>query len=358
MPPAIRRGTPHSSHGRRDEGLPSSLPVRGVLPTRTGGHLLARGSLLTCGCVLTPGSLLVQGLRKARSATLRAVLLVLALACIPGAAVAAEGQTASAAAASATPPITAVRVTTSMGAFVIELNAERAPLTVQNFLRYVNEGFYTNTLFHRVVGGFVVQGGGYDASTMKTKATHDYVFNESGNGLQNTRGTVGMARSGPPHSANSQFYVNLVDNSELDPLPTRWGYAVFGEITEGMDVIERMGVVATGSVGPFKSEAPLKPIVIEKVEPLTNAAAPSTAAPSATGAPPDSAGAAASDTSGEGASNGTGQDANNAAGDGASSGSGQGANNSPSDGASSGSGESGSPEASGGSGQGATPPPQ
>jgi cyclophilin family peptidyl-prolyl cis-trans isomerase len=205
---------------------------------------------------------------------------------MPGAQ-AAEGQsTAPAAPAAATPPITAVRVTTTMGSFVIELNAERAPLTVQNFVRYVNDGFYTNTLFHRVVGGFVVQGGGYDASTQKLKPTHDYVFNESGNGLQNKRGTVGMARSGPPHSANSQFYVNLVDNSELDPLPTRWGYTVFGTVTDGMDVVERMGVVATGSTGPFKSEAPLKPIVIQKVEPLTNAPAPAVATPSATPAPP------------------------------------------------------------------------
>ncbi len=122
------------------------------------------------------------------------------------------------------------------------------------------------------------------------------MFNESGNGLQNKRGTVGMARSGPPHSANSQFYVNLADNSELDPLPTRWGYAVFGTVTEGMDVIERMGVVATGSVGPFKSEAPLKPIVIEKVEPLTNAPLPPT--PPATTSPPPA-------PSGEGAAEGS-----------------------------------------------------
>jgi cyclophilin family peptidyl-prolyl cis-trans isomerase len=96
-----------------------------------------------------------------------------------------------------------------------------------------------------------------------------------------------MARSGPPHSANSQFYVNLADNSELDPLPTRWGYAVFGQVTEGMDVVERIGVVATGSVGPFKSEAPLKPIVIEKVEALTNA---STSAPAPAAAPPPPSG--------------------------------------------------------------------
>jgi cyclophilin family peptidyl-prolyl cis-trans isomerase len=159
-----------------------------------------------------------------------------------------------------------VRVTTDMGAFTIELQPDRAPLTVANFLRYVNEGFYTNTLFHRVVGGFVAQGGGYSATDMKVKPTHEAVFNESGNGLQNKRGTVGMARSAAPHSGNTQFYINLADNPELDPLPTRWGYAVFGRVIDGMDVLDKIGVVATGAMGPFKSEAPLKPIVIQKVE--------------------------------------------------------------------------------------------
>jgi cyclophilin family peptidyl-prolyl cis-trans isomerase len=179
-----------------------------------------------------------------------------------------------------TPPAaSAVRVTTSMGVFVIELQSDRAPLTVQNFLRYVNEGFYSNTLFHRVVGNFVVQGGGHDAATMKLKATHEYIVNESGNGLQNKRGTVGMARSGPAHSANSQFYINVADNAELDPLPTRWGYTVFGKVIEGMDVVDKIGVIATGAMGPFKSEAPLKAIVIEKVEAL-GAAPAATAAPS------------------------------------------------------------------------------
>lgn len=161
-----------------------------------------------------------------------------------------------------------VRVTTNMGEFVIELQPDRAPLTVANFLRYVNEGFYTNTLFHRVVGNFVVQGGGHSATDFKLKTTHEAIVNESGNGLQNKRATVGMARSGPPHSANSQFYINVADNPELDPLPTRWGYTVFGRVTQGMDVIDKIGVIATGSMGPFKSEAPLKPVVIEKVEVL------------------------------------------------------------------------------------------
>jgi cyclophilin family peptidyl-prolyl cis-trans isomerase len=160
-----------------------------------------------------------------------------------------------------------VRVTTDMGAFTIQLDAERAPLTVANFLKYVNEGFYNGTLFHRVVGGFVVQGGGYSATdTSRPKTTHDPVVNEAGNGLQNKRATVGMARGNSPHSGNAQFYINVADNPELDPLPTRWGYAVFGRVTDGMDVIDKIAVVATGAVGSFKSEAPLKPIVIQKVE--------------------------------------------------------------------------------------------
>lgn len=166
----------------------------------------------------------------------------------------------------------AVKVTTSMGEFVIELNAERSPLTVANFLRYVNEGFYSGTVFHRVVGNFVIQGGGHAAADYKLKPVHDPVFNESGNGLQNKRGTVGLARAAGPHSGNSQFYVNIGDNQDLDPLPARWGYAVFGRVISGMDVVDRIGVVPTGSVGPLKSEAPLKPVIIQKIE-LTQAAA-------------------------------------------------------------------------------------
>jgi len=268
-------------------------PIHGHDPIhgrRAGGaSRVARGLRETLGVALTRSA-----------ALLAAIALCAALGATQGA-WAAEGQSSTASAATsptsaatpaaaaptvpAGPPITAVRVTTSMGVFVVELNAERAPLTVQNFVRYVNEGFYTNTLFHRVVGNFVVQGGGYDATSLKLKPTHDYVFNESGNGLQNKRGSVGMARSGPPHSANTQFYVNLADNSELDPLATRWGYAVFGQVIEGMDVVEKMGVIATGSLGPFKSEAPLRPIVIQKVEPLTNAST-STVAPAAAPTPP------------------------------------------------------------------------
>ena len=173
---------------------------------------------------------------------------------------------ASAACAAAEPATTEVRVTTSMGAFVIEVRNDRAPLTAANFLRYVREGFYTNTLLHRVIANFVIQGGGHDASTLQLKPTHDPVFNESGNGLQNKRGTVGLARGEAPHSGNAQFYVNLVDNPDLDPVPTRWGYTVFGRVVQGMDVIEHIGETPTGAVGPFKGDAPLKPVVIEKME--------------------------------------------------------------------------------------------
>jgi len=216
-----------------------------------------------------------------------ASLAVSALYMLPGAASAQSGNALSPTAPTvAVPTAKAVRVSTNMGTFVVELIPERAPLTVQNFLRYVNEGFYTNTLFHRVVGNFVAQGGGHDAATLKLKATHEYIVNESGNGLQNKRGTVGMARSGGAHTANSQFYVNLADNNELDPLPTRWGYTVFGRVIEGMDVLDKIGVVATGNMGgELKAEAPLKPIVIEKIEPLTSAPV-TVPAPAGTAPPP------------------------------------------------------------------------
>ena len=169
-----------------------------------------------------------------------------------------------------------VRVTTNLGEFVIEVQPERAPLTVANFLRYVREGQYNQTLIHRVITNFVIQGGGHAAADYKLKPTHEPVFNESGNGLQNKRGAVGVARAEGPHSGNCQFFIDLADNPDLDPLPTRWGYAVFGRVIEGMDVLDRISVVATGAVGPFKSDAPLKPVVIEKAEILDASAQVST----------------------------------------------------------------------------------
>ncbi|MBV8783802.1 MAG: peptidylprolyl isomerase [Gammaproteobacteria bacterium] len=183
---------------------------------------------------------------------------------------------------------TQVRVTTNMGEFVIELRADRAPLTTANFLRYVREGFYSNTLIQRVVANFVVQGGGFDATTQKVKPTHENVVNESGNGLQNKRGAVGMARGESPHTSNSQFFVNLVDNPDLDPVPTRWGYAVFGKVVQGMDVVDRIGAIPTGAVGAFKSDSPLKPVIIEKVEVVGAAAAAAPVETPVNPAPPSS----------------------------------------------------------------------
>src|ERR1700704_6641730 len=169
-----------------------------------------------------------------------------------------------------------VKVTTNVGEFVIEVRQDRSPLTAANFLRYVREGFYSGTVFHRVVANFVIQGGGHDATSYALKAPHENVFNESGNGLQNKRGAVGLARGDAPHSGNAQFYVNLVDNPDLDPVATRWGYTVFGRIVQGMDVIDHIGETPTGAVGPFKSDAPLKPLIIEKME-MVAAGAPSSA---------------------------------------------------------------------------------
>jgi cyclophilin family peptidyl-prolyl cis-trans isomerase len=160
---------------------------------------------------------------------------------------------------------TLVQVVTSMGNFTIELNAERAPLTVAHFLKYVDQGHYTGTIFHRVVANFVIQGGGFDADN-KIRPAPTKVVNESGNGLTNQRGTVGMARSQEPHGSDAQFYVNLYDNEALDPNKTRWGYAVFGKVTQGMDVVDRIGNVATGARGPFKEDSPLKPVLIERIE--------------------------------------------------------------------------------------------
>jgi cyclophilin family peptidyl-prolyl cis-trans isomerase len=161
-------------------------------------------------------------------------------------------------------PAQRVQVVTNMGNFVIELNAERAPLTVANFLKNVDAGFYSKTIFHRVVPNFVIQGGGFDTDMNAKRA--DKVVNESGNGLSNTRTSVGMARNNEPHGSDSQFFVNLFDNAALDPNQTRWGYAVFGKVVQGMEVIDQIGNVPTGSRGPFKEDSPLKPVIIERIE--------------------------------------------------------------------------------------------
>ncbi len=185
--------------------------------------------------------------------------------------------------APATPAPVRVRIETSQGNFVIQLDAERAPLSTANFLSYAKTGFYNGTIFHRVVSNFVIQGGGYDEK-YQVKPTSPAVPNESGNGLSNKRGSVGLARGEAPHSGNAQFYVNLTDNENLDPTPLRWGYAVFGRVVEGMEVIDRLGHVETGKGGPFPENVPVQAIVIQKVV-LLNAAGTAAATPDPTPTP-------------------------------------------------------------------------
>jgi cyclophilin family peptidyl-prolyl cis-trans isomerase len=174
----------------------------------------------------------------------------------------AAGATASAADQQ---PAPRVRIQTSQGTFVVQLDAVRAPLTVRNFLDYVSKGHYAGTIFHRVIDGFVIQGGGYTPDLVE-KEVGAPVPNESGNGLSNVRGSIAMARTGDPHSATAQFYVNLKDNVALDPNPQRWGYCVFGRVIEGMDVVDAIAKVPTGPRGPLPSDVPQSDVVIQKAE--------------------------------------------------------------------------------------------
>ena len=158
-----------------------------------------------------------------------------------------------------------VRFITNRGAFVVELDGDRAPLTVENFLSYVREGHYEGTVFHRVIQGFIAQAGGFTSNLQEKGAERD-VVNESGNGLSNLRGTIGLARANEPHSGNAQFYINLADNLDLNPRPTRWGYTVFGTIVEGMEVVDEIGHAPTGPGGSFERNVPTQTIVIERAE--------------------------------------------------------------------------------------------
>jgi len=157
-----------------------------------------------------------------------------------------------------------VQIVTNLGSFVVELDRERAPITVENFLSYVREGYYEGTIFHRVVHGFVAQAGGYTAD-MTAKTPDRSVVNESGNGVSNLRGTVGLARTEAPHSGTAQFYLNLADNVDLNPRPTRWGYTVFGKVVDGMEVVDEIGQKPTGARGPLDRDVPVENIVIESV---------------------------------------------------------------------------------------------
>jgi len=162
---------------------------------------------------------------------------------------------------------TKVKLTTTLGEIVIQLNPEKAPVSSANFLTYVNEGFYNGTIFHRVIPGFMAQGGGFDTS-FNQKTTHASIKNEADNGLSNNRGTIAMARTPDPNSATAQFFINYKDNSFLNytsPTPNGWGYAVFGEVIEGMDVVDAMAKQPTGNRGPHQ-DVPKTDIVIEKAE--------------------------------------------------------------------------------------------
>ncbi len=160
-----------------------------------------------------------------------------------------------------------VSVTTNHGSFTIELDEAHAPASVANFLHYVDAKHYDGTVFHRIIPTFMIQGGGYD-ERYERKPTVDPVKNEADNGLKNTRGTVAMARTNDPHSATAQFFVNVTDNAFLDhsaKTQQGWGYTVFGRVTAGMDVVDKIKAVRTGSVGPFSKDAPLQPVVIQSI---------------------------------------------------------------------------------------------
>jgi cyclophilin family peptidyl-prolyl cis-trans isomerase len=160
-----------------------------------------------------------------------------------------------------------VEVSTNHGVFVIQLDPAKSPKSVENFLKYVDEKHYDGTVFHRVIPTFMIQGGGFDQQLEK-KPVHSPVQNEADNGLKNTRGTVAMARTNEPHSATSQWFVNVTDNAFLDHQAKSgpgWGYTVFGKVTEGMDAVDKIKAVKTGPMGPFAKDAPLTPVIINHV---------------------------------------------------------------------------------------------
>ena len=159
-----------------------------------------------------------------------------------------------------------VDLKTSDGTIVLELYPKKAPKTVANFLEYVRSGFYDGTIFHRVIDGFMIQGGGF-TTAYKRKPTRPPIPNEANNGLSNARGTVAMARTSDPNSATAQFFINVADNTFLDyksPTPAGWGYCVFGKVVKGMSVVDKIRKTPTGAGGPFPQNVPQTPIVIEK----------------------------------------------------------------------------------------------
>jgi peptidyl-prolyl cis-trans isomerase A (cyclophilin A)/peptidyl-prolyl cis-trans isomerase B (cyclophilin B) len=176
---------------------------------------------------------------------------LLSVAAVPSGALAADPQ---------------VDVRTNLGTIRIELYPAKAPKTVENFLQYVKDGHYNGTLFHRVIDGFMIQGGGFDGS-YRQKSTRDPIQNEAKNGLKNDIGTIAMARTSAPHSASAQFFINLKNNDFLNAAQAQdgWGYAVFGKVVSGMDVVTRIAKTPTGSGGPFRTDVPRQPVLIESM---------------------------------------------------------------------------------------------
>jgi cyclophilin family peptidyl-prolyl cis-trans isomerase len=166
-----------------------------------------------------------------------------------------------------------VLMQTNQGDIKLALDKDKAPITVDNFVSYANEGFYDGTIFHRVIPGFMIQGGGFTPE-MQKKETHEPIQNEAKNGLKNNRGSIAMARTPPPHTATAQFFINLKDNAFLDyPGQDGWGYAVFGEVTEGMEVVDKIAAQPTGVKNRMR-DVPQTPVVIEKVTILSDTAEP------------------------------------------------------------------------------------
>ncbi|MBN1343147.1 MAG: peptidyl-prolyl cis-trans isomerase [Phycisphaerae bacterium] len=160
-----------------------------------------------------------------------------------------------------------VEMETSMGTVVLELDPEHAPITVENFLKYVDDGFYAGTIFHRVMPNFMIQGGGFEPG-MGQKSTRSPIKNEATNGLKNVRGSIAMARTGDPHSATAQFFINVVDNAGLDhpgPGPSGWGYCVFGKVVSGMDVVDKIKSVSTTRKGPHEN-VPVEDVIIKSMK--------------------------------------------------------------------------------------------
>jgi cyclophilin family peptidyl-prolyl cis-trans isomerase len=162
-----------------------------------------------------------------------------------------------------------VLMQTNQGDIRLALDKDKAPITVENFVTYANEGFYDGTIFHRVIKGFMIQGGGFTPE-MEKKDTHEPIQNEAKNGLKNKRGSIAMARTPPPHTATAQFFINLKDNAFLDyPGQDGWGYAVFGEVTDGMEVVDKIAEQPTGMKSRMR-DVPLNPVIIEKVTILSD----------------------------------------------------------------------------------------